>query len=243
MNWFNRAEHLVEVKPETVQPFARSNLWHGIFMNRASELGERLLLGLFWVANWVKLTKLKSEIASLEKQKAEDQALPLAREDTVNGIRELHREAVEAFERRLSAVISDPRFPGFKSSLTRFGEEIPSKERLEAAINLIPERRGAISRKEKDKSLQKWEARIEELKAQCVPLDGPEYHENTENGQDCRALFVQHWRRIQGELSKPANFDGILLKRCPESHQKAWDLLELKRYINPAGKLPFDPEN
>jgi hypothetical protein len=232
---------------KTVDLLQPAIIWRLVFYSDASRRAKELLWPevMTWAEDYARLKELEKEVIDLEREKSKIIALPLNREDTGRRYRELYEGYREERLKHLSYILENPRedFRGVRGGVKGV-PLVPWVDPVEvdALVENLTDRKGSISLTEKNARVAQIEGEIDGVKAEIENLKPDIYFRDTRNRDDCRALFVDLWKKTQRFICKPANAFGIALDACPEGEQKAWKILGIDKSLDPEGLLPYQPQ-
>lgn len=206
----------------SLRPLSIPMVAYGIFVRDLQSNYDALLSGFDWVDDFLNSNKKRIRRREIsEELTILENALP-SKDEMITRIK---GDAAILREKRLSLLTArylDRKY-GLEHLVDRFADQkLPlfiSSEEVEEICKRIP---GKVDQRERDRRLKALYAEDKALEDELQGLNPPKYSQFTFYGQDCRKLFVDHWRRLQDESKGPVGPLGHPLAACDEQIRQAW---------------------
>lgn len=214
-----------------------------------------LLKNYVWTDDFLKSREIQKRISALAAERKRLEALPISmacfRDQLKIGFKKIQKSRIEWLRQFFAEHINTPEPLSYYTG--RLGNPLVNQmfqpfvawDEIEAALALIPEREGALSRHEKEARLLKIEQELAELKTKLIKL-APDAFFQKRDGRiiaDLREELVQAWWTLQNRMTEPCGPFGSALKHSSMPEQKAWKKLLISQAVNPYARLLPDPGN
>jgi hypothetical protein len=196
-----------------------------------------------WCVDWQNYLSKQAELDGLKQLKVKTTNAPPSRADYLVYAREYHKELVEnlvEFVRRGLVLGGHGNNEFIKG---RFKEIpcVPPWEFFQSAVDRIVEPSGALTVKDRRKTLDHVQKRLAVLAEDIAALN-PKTSRFRQMGAkkgDLRAEVVQVWIRVQQQIDAPCGFTGRALKFSKPAEQAAHRTLGIDQFVNP--DAPYRP--